>query len=156
MSRKVTPTYTLLNQITLTAASSSVTFSNIPQNFGDLVLSWEAVGSIDENLTPTLNGSSSDFSWVQMTSGPSSGTGTNNSIGRVSTSRNIGKLEFFDYSALDKHKTFLVRTQVSGSEVRQLAARWAQNTAISSIGLGIRTGGSFAIGSTFSLYGVVA
>jgi hypothetical protein len=119
-----------------------------------LILVANCVGAADENMTPKFNGSSSDFSWVQMTTGPASSSGTNNSIGRISTSRNYVMLQIFDYAQTDKHKTFLVRTEVSGSEARQLAARWAQTTAINQVSLGIRLGANFQIGSTFSLYGV--
>lgn len=156
MPRKTTPTHVLLNQITLAANTTAVTFSNIDQSYSDLIVVWKASGSIDENLTPILNGSSSDFTWVQMTSGVSYGTGTNNSIGRVSTSTNFGYLRFFDYSASDKNKSFLVRTEIPASELRQLSARWAQNSPITSITLGIRTGGSFLSGGKFYLYGVYA
>jgi len=150
-------TYTQINSVTLAASSASVTFSGIPQNYRDLVLVFVGTSSSDENLTPTINGSSSDFSWVQMTSAPTSNSGTNNSIGRVAgSSQTFGTLQFMDYSATDKHKTFLVRTNVTGTEVRQLAARWAQTTAITSIGLAIRTGFTWNSGSTFTLYGIEA
>lgn len=149
-------TYTQINSITLAAASSSVTFSSIPQNFRDLVLIFVGSGTGDENLTPIINGSSLDFTWTQITTAPTSNSGTNNSIGRVATTQTMGILHFLDYSQTDKHKTFLVRTNIAGTEARQLAARWAQTSAISSISLGIRTGFSFTVGSTFNLYGIEA
>ena len=151
-----TPTYVALATVTLAGTDSEIVFSSITATYRDLVIVSNCVGAGDENLTPKINGSSSNFSWVQMTSAPGSSSGSNNSIGRVSTSRNFLMLQFFDYSATDKHKTFLVRTEVSGSEARQLAARWAQTTAINEISLGIRLGYNFAIGSTFSLYGIEA
>lgn len=151
-----TPTYTPLATVTLASNATSVSFSNIPATYRDLVLIVNGTGTGDENLTPTINGSSSDFSWVQMTSAPGSSSGTNNSIGRFTPDRNIVMIQYFDYAQTDKHKTFLVRTEVSGSEVRQLAARWAQTTAITSVALAIRTGFSFTTGTTFGLYGIRA
>lgn len=147
---------TALASVTLQATSTSVTFSGIPSHYRDLVIVFVAVGTGDENLTPIINGSSSDFVWVQMTSAPITSIGTNNSIGRVATSQTMGMLQFFDYSQTNKHKTFLVETNVTGSERRQLIARWSQSTAINTIGLSIRTGLSFTTGSTFSLYGRIA
>lgn len=147
---------TAIANITLQSASTLVSFSGIPSNYRDLVIVFVGIGTGDENLTPIINGSSSDFSWVQMTSGPAGSTGTNNSIGRVATSQTLGVLQFFDYSQTNKHKSFFVETNVTGSERRQLAARWAQTAAINTIGLSIRTGLSFTAGSTFSLYGRIA
>jgi hypothetical protein len=151
-----TPTYVALATVTLTGSDSEVVFASIPQDYRDLRLVFVAAGSGDENLTPKINGSSSNFSWVQMTSAPGSGSGTNNSIGRVSTSQTLGVLEFLDYSATDKNKTFFVRTNVTGSEVRQLAACWAQTTAITTVSVSIRTGHSFNSGGYFALYGIEA
>lgn len=147
---------TAIANITLQQASTSVTFSGIPSNYRDLIIVFVGVGTGDENLTPIINGSSVDFVWVQMTSAPGTSTGTNNSIGRVATSQTMGMLQFFDYSQTNKHKTFLVETNVTGSERRQLLARWSQSAAINTLGLSIRTGLSFTAGSTFSLYGRIA
>ena len=151
-----TSTYVSLGTITLSSTDSEIVFSSIPATYRDLILVANCVGAADENMTPKFNNSSSDFSWVQMTSAPGSSSAANNSIGRISTSRNYVMLQIFDYAQTDKHKTFLVRTEVSGSEVRQLAARWAQTTAINEVSLGIRLGANFAIGSTFSLYGIAS
>ena len=149
-----TQAMTALATVTLTGSDSEVVFASIPQDYRDLRLVFVAAGSGDENLTPKINGSASNFNWVQITSAPNSGSGTNNSIGRVSTSQTLGMLEFLDYSATDKHKTFFVRTNVTGSEVRQLAARWAQTTAITTVSVSIRTGHSFNSGGHFALYGI--
>ena len=145
---------TALATVNLSGSDSEILFQNIPQDYKDLILVFVAVGSGDENLTPKINNSSSDFSWVQITTGGGNGSGTNNSIGRVSTSQTFGMLEFFDYSATDKKKNFLVTTNVTGSERRILGASWGQTTAINSIGLSIRLGYSFNIGGYFSLWGV--
>lgn len=150
----MTATYIALANVTLTGSDSSVEFSSIPTTYRDLVIVFVATGSIDENLTFTINGSTSDFTNVQMTSAPASSSGSTNTIGRVGTVQTMGKIEFFDYAQTNKHKSFLVRTNVTGSDARQLAARWGQTTAINSIALGIRLGGSFLTGSTFALYGI--
>jgi hypothetical protein len=62
-----------------------------------------------------------------------------------------------DYSATNKHKTVLVRADNANSITMAHAARWANTSAITSIVLTSFEGaGNFAIGSTFSLYGVIA
>ena len=153
-----TPTYTPLATYTVTGSSDAqVVFSSIPTTYRDLIIVFNGTASGDENLTPTFNGSGVDFTWVQMTTGPGSNAGTNNSIGRVAGgSRTIGMLQIFDYAQTDKHKTFFVQTNVTGTERRQLVARWAQTTAINSVGLAIRTGITWSVGSTFALYGIEA
>lgn len=153
-----TNTYTPLATYTVTGSVDTlVTFSSIPSGYKDLIIVFNVTATGDENLTPTINGSGSNFTWTQLTSAPSAGIGTNNSIGRVAGgNRTTGELQFFDYSATNKHKLFYVQTNVTGafSEKRQLAARWAENTAINSIGLAVRTGIAFSVGATFALYGI--
>lgn len=153
-----TPTYTPLATYTVTgSADVQVVFSSIPNTYRDLVIVFNGTSSGDENLIPTFNGSGVDFTWIQMTTGISSNAGTNNSIGRVAGgSRTMGMLQIFDYAQTNKHKTFFVQTDVASQERRQIVARWAQTTAINSVGLAIRTGITWSVGSTFALYGIEA
>jgi hypothetical protein len=60
-----------------------------------------------------------------------------------------------DYSATDKHKTVLVRSNAASTGVEAIAQRWASTAAITSI-LVFPSTGSWAAGGTFSLYGIVA
>lgn len=146
-----------LANVTLSSNDSQVVFANIPSIYKDLMIVWQGYGTGDENLTPILNGSSSSFSWVQMTANGStlsSNAGTNNSIGRVGTVNTAGFLHFIDYSATNKNKFFFVRTDLPSSDMRVLAAKWASTAAINSIALSIRTGHSFTTGSIFTLYGI--
>lgn len=148
-----TETYIPLATVTLTANDTQVLFSSIPNTYKDLIIVFDASATSGENMTPTINGSSADFSWVQVNYSNSSNVGTNNSIGSIGTGRNLGVLQFFDYSATDKQKMFTVKTSANASDVRILGCRWAQTAAISSIGLSIRLGYSWTTGSKFSLYG---
>ena len=84
-----TPTYILLNQVTLAATSSSVTFSNIPQTYGDLVLVANYIPSGYTQLRFN-NVSSSSYSSVTMY-GTGSGSGSNQyTAAQVDTSNNVG------------------------------------------------------------------
>ena len=66
----------------------------------------------------------------------------------------ITTYDLLDYSATDKHKTILVRFGSNSDSIALAAAgRWASTSAITSIRI-YRETGSFAIGSTFELYGV--
>jgi hypothetical protein len=164
MSRKTTPTYVLLNQITLAATSSSVTFSNIPQGYGDLVVSFSGSTNASEQYFLRVNGDTgSNYSWVQMGSDSFSGTFSGSAtttgvrIGYFATSsaRDDAQTSVLDYSATDKHKSVLVRTNSNANAVRAIAGRWANTAAVTSVTVTFPSG-SFSIGSTFFLYGVYA
>lgn len=169
MTRRITPTYTLLNQITLAATTSQVSLSNIPQNYSDIVLVWSGLltssGTYNfrvNNLTTSVYSSV----WAIGNSNnnqAASSTGAANSAndripcviytGTPASGTINGTWHCIDYSAVDKHKTILFRG--SGvHEVVMTAGRVAITDQITS--LQVYTPQSFAIGSTFSLYGVVA
>ena len=169
MSRKVSPTYTLLNQITLAAATSQVSMANIPQNYSDLVLVWSGLltssGTYNfriNNLTTSVYSSvfaigNSNANQVRSSTGEAENapdsipcvvyTGTPTS-GLIS-----GTWHCIDYSAVDKHKSLLFRGGGT-HEVTMLAGRVATTNPVTS--LQVYTPQSFTVGSTFSLYGVIA
>jgi hypothetical protein len=126
----------------------------------DLVLVISATSSSATNLIFTINADSgSNYSSVEMTGDGSTGssngfTGSPSTIGRVDTIIGTTIVQLMDYSATDKHKTFLVRTNSTGQNiVRAIAGRWANTAAINSLNLTPVTV-NWAIGSRFSLYGV--
>lgn len=149
----VTPTYIPLATLTLGGNDSQVVFSNIPNTYRDLILIFNGKGTSGENFVLTLNGSSSNFSWAQIV-GTSSNSGTNTSIGSISTDDTTASFEFFDYAKTNKYKSFTAKTGYSSSDIRLLTGTWSDLAAITSISLQIRLGYSFTTGSTFSLYGV--
>jgi hypothetical protein len=143
-----TPTYTLIDSVTLGSSASSVTFSSIDQTYGDLVLSTQANTSV---LLRVNGDSGANYSFVYMY-GSSGGTGSAASTG--GTLANIGTnglAEINDYSATDKHKTIISRYNLS-TFVEARATRWESTAAITSLLL--YTGSSFNAGSTFFLYGI--
>jgi hypothetical protein len=60
-----------------------------------------------------------------------------------------------DYSATDKHKVTLSRFNQHDQSVNMIAGRWANTAAINTVTID-QLVTSFASGSTFSLYGVIA
>jgi hypothetical protein len=156
-----TPTYTALATVTLGTAASSITFSSIPATYRDLVLVGDYAVSANGEIQISLNGSTADRSRVLMYGVPAeagSTTGSNiNFAGGYTGNRSIGVAQFMDYSATDKHKAILLRTQTASSptEVVATSARWASTSAITSIGLNFAAG-TLSVGTTFSLYGIVA
>jgi hypothetical protein len=176
MSRKITPTYILLNQITVSTLTESVIFNNIPQTYTDLVLS---INSSFETFN-TGNGkgatcvrfnsdSGSNYSTVQMSgdqNGPLSNTSTGTSMDLLINSYEddinltIYTAHIFDYAQTDKHKTVLSRASLAaGNQFPRVALnayRWANTSQITSITLfSSVSGGRYNPGSTFYLYGVM-
>jgi hypothetical protein len=149
-----TPTYTLIDSVTLGSSASSVTFSSIDQSFGDLVLVVDTNQDVRFPIVQ-FNGSTTGYSRVSMYSYSGSvvsDTGTGSSIEFYGDTY-LGTLTIMDYSATDKHKTCLLRNGEPSIFVHASAQRWADTSAITQIYIG---GGTYVAGSTFYLYGIEA
>ena len=157
-----TPTYTPLATVTLASSASSVTFSNIPATYRDLILIFNGTGSgTTGNLRMTFNGSTlSNFTDVRMYNfNNSSGSDTTGGDSLVSlgaiNNRQASVVQIMDYSATDKHKTYLFRGGATAVGVGASINRWANTAAITSIVL-VNTAGTIDAGATLNLYGVIA
>jgi len=157
-----TPTYDLLESVTLTTAASSVTFSSIDGGYGDLVIvaDWGFGGQ--GNLDIRLNSDTSNHSFVTMantTSGRASAVGADGNYIPVSyhAFANPGTypsaiINFLDYSATDKHKSVLVRSGNRASGIEAISGTYASTSAVTTIRL--FSSPNIIIGSTFNLYGI--
>jgi hypothetical protein len=157
-----TPTYLPLATVTLGSSASSVTLSNIPATYRDLVLVTNGLSSAAGNeIFARFNGDSgNNYTFVQMY-----GTGTNalsnsgtNSwagAGRQGTSAASSVWTILDYSATDKHKTMLIRGDLPSQYTTAQAQRWASTAAVNTIAL-TPGSGNFVAGATFNLYGIAS
>jgi len=157
----MTAKYEHIATITLDSSASSVTFSSIPQGYRDLELiingiysAGAAPGSINAYFN---NDTGSNYPQVYMLgtgSSASSGSNTNTQadlgFSGNETMQVIAQIQ--DYSATDKHKTVLSRSD--GSRVEARATRWANTSAINEIDV-FTTSADFQAGHTFDLYGIV-
>ena len=158
-----TPTYTPLANVTLGSAATSVTFSSIPATYRDLIVVHSGLlTSGGQEIRLRYNGDSgSSYSYVEMTGTGSSATSSTSSSmtyaygGLVYTTVANSIVQIMDYSATDKHKTGLTRSNNSANNVVAFAHRWANTAAITSLELSIG-GNLWAAGATFNLYGVIA
>ena len=162
-----TQTYRALATTTLGSAASSVTFSSIPATYRDLVLVFQGTvtGSQGNNFL-YFNGDTtgSNYSWIRMLGTGSStasdtapNDGSKPSVSDVApTTINQVIIQIMDYSATDKHKTRLSRSDQSTSTVIAYASRWANTNAVTSIEYSAGSGTNWSSGSTFSLYGIEA
>ncbi len=164
-----TPTYIPLATVTLAAPSSAVYFTEISQDYSDLVLVWDKVFSGGSNQVNTLlsfNGDSSNYSTVWMYgNGTSAVSGSSPAQQRLvwsaiyttaNTDSTQGTVQIMDYSATDKHKTSLFRGNVIGLNAvgtQAHVSRWASTAAVTSLSISSSVD-SFAAGATFKLFGI--
>jgi hypothetical protein len=158
-----TPTYTPLATVTLASSASSVTFSSIPATYRDLILVMNGSPSTGSYAFLRFNGDSgSNYNYIFMYGDGSSAVSqsftsqTQGYIGNIdATVRTTFIAQVMDFSATDKHKTFLSRNGQAAGLVIATAGRWANTSAVTSMSVNINSG-TFSIGHTFNLYGVIA
>lgn len=165
-----TNTYVALDTKTLGTAVPTVTFTSIPQGYTDLVLVSQFTGSAVNNQINIQvgNGSvdtGSNYSYTQMY-----GTGSAAASAR-STSQTSILLGYTDtattsidsnliasiqnYSNTTTNKTILSRGNSPARATAAIVGLWRSTAAINTIT--VSTGSStFAVGSTFTIYGIAA
>ena len=164
-------TYTLIDSVTLATSASSVTFSAIPQTYGDLVLAVvakpDATGA--KSLRYRINGDTgANYRYVVMY-GNGSSASSSSSTGATSITFAIGGAtesagntqgisQIIGYSETDKHKPILNRgNDVTGTyaSVDCSAYRWVNTSAVTSLEISLSSS-NLDVGSTFYLYGIEA
>lgn len=165
-----TPTYEIIASQVLGSSAASITFSSIPQTYRDLIIVSRAfsVGG-DKDWIARINGdTSNNYNYVSIRLENSLGSISQDSqtsavLNYVRSSTTVPTFSiahFIDYSATNKQKTIISRgvasPQVSGSFTLDAnCLRWANNSAITSIEIGVSSN-SWAAGSSFYLYGIAA
>ena len=155
-----TPTYKALANITLSSSAASVTFGSIPSTYRDLVVVVAGSASGGDGIYVRFNSDTgSNYSFVRMfgtgtTNGSTSGSSqTSGEFGEIWTAQNVNLLHIMDYSATDKHKTFLGRTASPSNVIMAHAGRWANTSTVDTVT--IRTSvTNFSSGTSFALYGI--
>jgi hypothetical protein len=159
-----TPTYQPLATVTLGSSAASVTFSSIPATYRDLILVLAPTSTVQTEVFLELNGDTNNASYPRVRatgSGSSTFSGAENNrkitffADVIPTTPSTHIVQFLDANATDKHKTYLTRSSRAGAGVDMLAHRFTSTSVISSMKL-VTESGSFATGSMFSLYGIVA
>ncbi len=162
-----TNTYTPLANVTLASTASGVTFASIPATYRDLILIVQQVVNVGETDVRFNTDDGNNYSTVTLRGGADSsyysanftanGIKPQNSAGGTNS---FFELQIMDYSATDKHKTTLMRSGAGSSSAvtstQAHAVRWANTAAINTVRVLAVDGATYQIGSTFSLYGVVA
>jgi hypothetical protein len=158
---------------TLSSATASVTFSNIPQNYTDLclVISARVTRAVSASvICLTFNGSSTGYSQQSIT-----GNGASASAISTSSTTNFTYMEVpaanATASTFGNHAIYILNYAGSTNKTVSFdsvsenngttayanlnTGIWANTAAITSMSLNEPNGNSnFAIGSTFTLYGI--
>jgi hypothetical protein len=158
--------YTLIERRELTSVSESIEFTSIPGFYTDLIILGSArnTGTEAQTILFGFNGSAANFSsrFLQG-NGSSASTGTlarfaANAVGGNETAATFSNFQIYipDYAG-STNKAYSTETVTENNATQSfqtfIAGLWDNTAAISSISL---TSGAnnFAIGTSFSLYGI--
>jgi hypothetical protein len=163
-------TYEPIATTTLVSTATNLSLTSIPGTFTDLILVIRASVDSDGDCRYRINGdTAANYSGTNIwgtgsTAGstrlPGQNAGFTNSYGGFTTTlgNSVQILHFMNYSNTTTYKTILSRTNAAGSGVDATVGLWRSTSAITSIDIGKNSGmgGTFQIGSTFTLYGIKA
>lgn len=160
------PTYIPIATTTLATATQTVSFTNITQQYRDLVIVFSGTLSVNGSLCIDMNGdySTNYYSVDMFGTGSGQGSGTGSYVASVFFGRSyainssqvvMATANLMDYSASDKHKTMLTRGSASGQLVEACVTRWANNSPVTTFRV-FNNFGNIAAGTTISVYGVVS
>lgn len=160
-----TPAWELIDSNTLSSSASSVTFSGIPGTYRDIIAVIEISNSTASNAQVycRLNSDSGTNYSIVVANGYGTGyaSATETSVQQLNIGKyvavnngeyNLTTAQFLDYSATDKHKSVLSRSDAPDVGTSMIAGRWASTSAITSIEI-YPSGGEFTTGS-FYLWGL--
>lgn len=159
-----TPTYDLIDSVTLTSKASSVTFSGIAADWDDIVIVAEVTAEAYDSwfgLRFNGNSSSSYASWA-VGNGTSTYQNHNQTEMRLyshlTTTKSIYQINIADYPSTSKKKAIVGTGGGANSsyKVGMFGGLWQNTSAITSIYLFGGGGLEFASGSIFRIFGVVA
>jgi hypothetical protein len=157
-------TYEPIATTTLGTATSSVTFSSITSAYTDLILVINGSPTAAESPLITVNSDSGTNYSVTFFrgSGSAASSGRTTSAANINTAINPGAnvrlaeiIQFQNYSNTTTYKTIIVRGGTASNNALGSIGLWRNTAAISTILVSIASG-NYAVGSTFTLYGIAA
>jgi hypothetical protein len=155
------PTYIPIATATVDSATTSVIFSNIPNNYRHLILHIKAnLTTPGTNAIMLFNSdSAANYRHVRLygtgTEAISSiGTPSSHSLGIGEMSDQFVSVTIMDYAATNKHKSTIQRISNPSFATSLYAHRWLSTAAINSLSFFITSSGTWQ-SATFSVYGVI-
>lgn len=165
-------TYEPIASQTLGSSAASVTFSDIPATYTDLVIvcsvkSTGAASSAGGSMRVNSDTGSNYSQTILYGTGSAAGSIRAANVDRMrvfgdipTTGEQVAVIGVMSYANTSVYKTVLVRygSAISGDTVGGIVGLWRSTSAITSLILYSNDAGadSFASGSTFSLYGIKA
>ena len=158
-------TYEPIATTTLGSTATSYTFSSISGSYTDLILiSSVKISSGAYDITVRLNGDTgTNYSFTNLYgNGSSAGSirASNYTYAQLdywgytdTTNFNVNIAHFMNYSNSTTFKTILSRASNGATGTDANVCLWRNTNAITSIQV-LSNGGTFTIGSTFTLYGI--
>ena len=154
-------TYTPIYSTTFSSAASSITFSNIPTTFTDLVVSIGGNFSADISAGIYFNGDTgSNYAvtrmWGNGTSAQSSSS--NGSTQIAITTGNGSTLSTYTVNVMNYSNTTTYKPVLGRASQDSVSARigtWRSTSPITSMTL-LANGGNFAVGTVVTVYGIKA
>jgi hypothetical protein len=157
-------TYTPIATQTLSSATSSLTFSSIPQGYTDLILVIAGNNS-SSTYSPYIqfNGdTSTNYSITNLYGDGSTAASTRSNststayFGSLGATQGNAIVQIQNYSNSTTYKTALIRINDAGFRVYASTILWRSTAAITSLTVFNESPGTFASGTTFSIYGIAA
>lgn len=162
-----TNTYVALDKVTVSSATSIVTFSSIPQGYTDLVVVVNAkVATANDFYFQINSDSGNNYSRTILygtgsTAGSTRTANTNLGIGNFygnpdPTTPSVQTLQFMNYSNTTTYKTVLGRASNAAGGTDAIVNLWRSTSAITQLDFRVTTTASvnWLTGSTFSLYAI--
>ncbi len=160
-------TYEPIATTTLSSATNTITFSSIPGSYTDLVLvvssTYSNYTTGGENVWVRINNDSGgNYSSTYMEGGLTSGRVANGNQHTVSSAGNnspwfqVITWNFYNYSNTTTFKSSISSLRYAPTFAQLWANLWRNTAAINRIDVIGGTSGTFAVGSTFTLYGIAA
>lgn len=161
------PTYNAIATTTIDTPTSTVTFSNISSAYTDLVIVYKVkmVSGGATNTYMRINGDTGNnynTGHVYYTIGGAQGWSVQNSqalawIDNVdSTWTTVTHIDINNYSNTSVRKSWLVWSGSPGSHTDMKVGSWYSTAAINQIQLYNPSSVNFAVGSNFTIYGILA
>ena len=151
-------TYNPIQSQTLVSAASLVTFSSFA-GYTDLILTINGALTGSAVKYIYFNGSNANLSCVTYTGSGSAVANGYYATGYLDVSNSSSNeftniVQIFSYTNA-RNKTYICNGNAGSTAVEIIAGRWASTAAITSLTIGT-TSNNFGIGTTFSLYGILA
>lgn len=163
-------TYEVINTQTLSSAIADIYFNSIPQTYTDLVLIITGTSASNTNAGWRANSDNgNNYTTCQMYSTNSNTVGASTTQDTWARLDNYGALgttglyvcvaNFMNYSNSTTYKTCINRSGNAGGPYPGTSIHtsvWRNTAAITSINVISQSGANYAVGSTFTLYGIKA